>query len=203
MDWLYDKSPWAATDTDWVFLGLSHPIDLLRWYLGSLKQVQAWCSTSDLGKKYGLKGPDIYIVNAISASGALGRAMGNYGVHELPTARNCIECVLYGSKSTSLAQYHDMKHVYLAPDNTEVTEDHLYAGRHYYFNSEVHGMHYGEFANYAEYFALALIEGRANSPSLEEGVETLCVMEAVRLSARNNGAPVEVAEIMRQAGLHA
>jgi hypothetical protein len=64
-------------------------------------------------------------------------------------------------------------------------------------------MHYGEFANYAEYFALALIEGRANSPSLEEGVETLCVMEAVRLSARNNGAPVEVAEIMRQAGLHA
>ena len=53
--------------------------------------------------------------------------------------------MLCGSKSSSLAQYHDMRHIYAAPDGTEVTEDHLYAGRHYSFNSEVHGMHFGEF----------------------------------------------------------
>jgi hypothetical protein len=35
-----DKSPWVATDTDWVFLGLSHPIDLVRWYLGRIERVQ-------------------------------------------------------------------------------------------------------------------------------------------------------------------
>jgi predicted dehydrogenase len=201
MDWLYDKSPWAATETDWVFLGLSHPIDLLRWYLGRLTQVQAWSSTSDLGRRYKLTGPDIYTVNVIAADGRLGRAMGHYGVHELPTARNCIECVLYGAKSTSLAQYHDMRHVYLAPDGTEVTEDHLYAGRHYYFNSEVHGMHYGEFANYAEYFAGCLIDNKPNSPNLEEGVETFCVMEAVRRSAREGGRPVEIAPMLREVGL--
>jgi predicted dehydrogenase len=201
MDWLYDKSPWAATETDWVFLGLSHPIDLLRWYLGRLTQVQAWSSTSELGRRYKLTGPDIYTVNAIAESGRLGRTMGHYGVHELPTARNCIECVLYGSKSTSLAQYHDMRHVYLAPDGTEVTEDHLYAGRHYYFNSEVHGMHYGEFANYAEYFAGCLIDGTPNSPNLEEAVETLCVMEAVRRSAREGGRPVEIAPMLREVGM--
>jgi predicted dehydrogenase len=201
MDWLYDKSPWAVTETDWVFLGLSHPIDLLRWYLGPIRQVQACCSTSELGRKYGLKGPDIYTVNVIAEDGRLGRAMGHYGAHELPSARNCIECMLYGSRSTSLAQYHDMRYVYLAPDGTEVTEDHLYAGRHYYFNSEVHGMHYGEFANYAEYFAAALIERRPHSPGLEEGVETFCVMEAVRRSAREDGRPVDVLAIMREAGL--
>lgn len=200
MDWYYAKSPWVAKDTDWVFLGLSHPIDLVRWYLGRIRSVQALASTSALGLEHKLAGPDIYVVNAVAEDGRLGRAMGHYGCHELPTARNCIELMLYGTKSTSRAQYHDMKHTYLAPDGTEVTEDFLYAGRQYYFNSEVHGMHYGEFANYAEHFALALIEGRDASPSLEEGVETFCVMEAVRRSAKS-GAPVEVAELLRAVGL--
>ena len=48
-------------------------------------------------------------VGMLSQSGALGRAMGHYGVHELPTARNCIELMLYGTGGTSLAQYHDMR----------------------------------------------------------------------------------------------
>ena len=34
MDWFYDKSPWAVDQSDWVYMGLSHPIDLIRWYLG-------------------------------------------------------------------------------------------------------------------------------------------------------------------------
>ncbi len=154
------------------------------------------CSKSELGAKHGLAGPDVYIVNAVGESGRIGRAMGHYGCHELPTARNCIELMLYGTKSSSLAQYHDMRYIYAAPDGTEVTEDHLYAGRQYYFNSEVHGMHYGEFANYADYFAAAILEGRSNSPNLEEGVRTLCVMEAVRRSALE-GRAVEVMDITK------
>lgn len=200
MDWYYAKSPWVAKDTDWVFLGLSHPLDLLRWYMGRIRSVSATAATSDLGRAHNLAGPDIYIVNATAESGRLGRAMGHYGCHELPTARNCIELMLYGSKSTSRAQYHDMKHTFLAPDNTEVTEDFLYAGRHYYFNSEVHGMHYGEFANYAQHFASALLENRPASPDLEEGVETFCVMEAVRRSARS-GVPVDLESLLREVGL--
>ena len=31
MDWFYDKSPWAIGETDWVFLGMSHPLDLAVW----------------------------------------------------------------------------------------------------------------------------------------------------------------------------
>lgn len=200
MDWYYQKSPWVSKETDWVFLGLSHPIDLVRWYLGRIKSVQAMSMTSVLGREHAVAGPDVYVVNAISEQGRLGRAMGHYGCHELPTARNCIEMMVYGSRSTSRAQYHDMKYTYLAQDGSEVTEDFLYAGRHYYFNSEVHGMHYGEFANYAEHFATAIIEGREASPGLEEGVETFCVMEAVRRSARS-GSPVEVAGLLREVGL--
>jgi predicted dehydrogenase len=45
MDWFYEKSPWAATSTDWAFLCMSHPVDLARWYLGRIVEVLcAWIS---------------------------------------------------------------------------------------------------------------------------------------------------------------
>ncbi|RMH12280.1 MAG: gfo/Idh/MocA family oxidoreductase [Planctomycetota bacterium] len=223
MDWYYRKSPWAATETDWVFLGMSHPIDLVRWYLGRIAQVSAFGFRSAMGASFGLGGNDICIANFTAADGRIGRAMGHYGCHELPRARNCIELMLYGTGGTSLAQYHDMRYVHTGDDRqarasgnakvgpempgtfdpgemSEIVEDYLYAGRHYYFNSEVHGMHYGEFANYADFFAEALIEGRDASPGLEEGVETCCVMEAVRRSA-NTGRPVEVEPLLNEVGL--
>lgn len=214
MDWYYKKSPWAATDTDWVFLGLSHPLDLLRWYLGPISSVQAIGSRSKMGREFGVKGRDVYVVNVEAENGAIGRAMGHYGCHELPRARNCIELMLYGTAGSSLAQYHDMRYIHTTPETKphkgaggfdpgalgEVVEDYLYAGRQYYFNSEVHGMHYGEFANYADYFGRALIEGVPYSPNLEEGIETLCLMEAVRQSAAA-GQPVELGPILKSVGL--
>ncbi len=200
MDWYYQKSPWVADSTDWAFLGLSHPIDLVRWYLGRIARVHAVGSTSALGRKHGLKGRDIYSVNLEAESGAVARVMGHYGCHELPSARNCIELMLFGEAGSSLAQYHDMRYVRTTPDGTERTDDHLYAGRHYYFNSEVHGMHYGEFANYADAFAAAIIAGTAVSPGLEEGIETFCVMEAVRRSSRD-GRPHDVGPLLGEVGL--
>lgn len=200
MDWFYEKSPWAARDTDWIFLGMSHPIDLIRWYLGPIESVQAYGSSSALAKQVKSKSFDIYAVNFRAADGRIGRAMGHYGLHELPTARNAIELMLYGSNGSSLAQYHDMRYLHTGPDGTEIKEDMLYSKRAYYFNNEVHGMHYGEFANYTEYFSKALLENRPYSPGLEEGLETFCIMEAVRQSAQN-GQPVEVQPLLREIGL--
>ncbi len=220
MDWYYRKSPWVAADTDWIFLGLSHPLDLLRWYLGPISRVQAIGRKSSLGGQFGVKGFDVYAVQVEAASGAIGRAMGNYGAHELPRARNCIELMLYGDGGSSLAQYHDMRYIHTGTHAAthddhrarpsasrfvpggmqEVVEDYLYAGRQYYFNSEVHGMHYGEFANYAEYFADAIINNRLLSPDLVEGLETFCLMEASRRSAHER-RPVEIGEIASEIGL--
>ncbi|NOG52052.1 MAG: hypothetical protein HND48_23390 [Chloroflexi bacterium] len=64
----------------------------------------------------------------------------------------------------------------------------MYSKRGVYFNNEVHGMHYGEFANYTEYFAQALLSGGDYSPGLAEGLETFCIMEAVKRSASNRRA---------------
>lgn len=200
MDWFYNKSAWAVDQSDWVYMGLSHPLDLLRWYLGEIEEVHAFGSHSQLARQYGLKNYDMYIVNARSTAGQIGRVMGNYGVHELPSARNAIELMLYGSGGSSLAQYHDMRYLHTGTDGAEVRRDYLYEKRGYYFNNEVHGMHYGEFANYAEYFARAILYNTPYSPDLAEGVQTFCLMEAVRQSART-GKPVTIRPLLQAVGL--
>lgn len=200
MDWFYAKSAWAATETDWVYLGLSHPVDLARWYLGPIAEAHAFAARSTVAAEFGVRSADIYTVNLRATDGRIGRVMGHYGLRELPRARNAIELMLYGTDGSSLAQYHDMQFVHTAADGAEVIEDMLYSGRGRYFNNEVHGMHYGEFANYAEYFARSLLEGWDAKPDLEEGIATFCVMEAIRQSAAS-GAPVEVAPLLREIGL--
>jgi predicted dehydrogenase len=202
MDWFYEKSPWASHESDWIFMGMSHPIDLIRWYLGPIDEVHAYGRLSRMGARYGRTGFDSYVVNLRAADGRIARAMGQYGMVELPSARNAIELLLFGDQGTSMAQYHDMRYIASRPDGTEVIEDPLYARRAYYFNNEVHGMHYGEFANYADYFAGCLQEGRPHSPSLEEGLATFCVMEAIRRSA-HSGAPVQVRPLLDEIGLAA
>ena len=200
MDWFYAKSPWSVAETDWAFLGMSHPLDLLRWYLGPIKRVSATGSISKLGRDVGISAPDIYSVQVESEDGRTGRALGHYGLVELPTARNAIELMLYGSKGTSLAQYHDMKLKRTGPDGAEVTEDWLYEKRGYFFNNEVHGMHYGEFARYADAFANALLNGTVASPELDEGADVVLLMEAVRRSAKA-GVAIDLAELKAEAGL--
>ena len=200
MDWYYATRPWIADSTDWVYLGLSHPLDLIRWYLGPIASVSAVGSRSALGREHGCQSFDIYSVNVVSTDGRIGRAMGHYGAHELAAARNSIECVVWGSLGTSMAQYHDMRYLHTAADGTEIVEDMLYEFRHYHFNNEVHGMHYGEFANYLEHFASSLLTGQPWSPDLNEGIETFCVMEAARQSAQT-GRPVEIAPLLTEVGL--
>ncbi len=200
MDWYYDKSAWAATATDWVFLGLSHPIDLVCWYLGDIREVYATGAHSQLARQYNVRSPDVVSINFVAVSGQTGRAFGHYGLHELPSARNAIELMLYGSQGSSLAQYHDMRYRYTTPDGTEVQEDMLYQKRGYYFNNEVHGMHYGEFANYAEHFASALLHHTAHSPALTDGLKIFAVMEAAHRSMQTR-QPVAVAPILAEIGL--
>lgn len=184
MDWFYEKSPWAKDTTDWIFLGMSHPLDLLTWYGGPAEEVTAISTQSAMSRAFQASGSDIYCVQVRFANGLIGRALGHYGLVELPSARNAIECLLFGEKGTSQAQYHDMRYRQTLPDGGELTVDRLYAGRGPFFNNEIHGMHYGEFAAYTDHFAEALLKGTPNTPDLASGLETFAVMESARLSAQ-------------------
>ncbi|HEY0866067.1 MAG TPA: Gfo/Idh/MocA family oxidoreductase [Fimbriimonas sp.] len=179
MDWYYEKSPWTIETTHWAYLGLSHPVDLVRWYLGPIQEVHAYGTTTELGRSYGLPTPDAISVNLIGENGRIGRVLGNYGFHELPRARALIECWLMGSGGSSLARYPELRFTYHDDRGVEIDEDYQHAMAGYYHRHELQGMHYGEFCNYTDYFASRLLSGEDNSPDLEEGLQSVDVMKAI------------------------
>jgi len=194
MDWWYEKSPWSLHGTHWAYLGLSHPVDLLRWYLGRIHEVHAYGSTTSLGARYGLPTPDVVSVHLRSEDGRVGRAFGNYGIHELPSGRSLIECHLMGSEGASLARYPELQLTYVGRSGVEIEESYEHAMAGYYYRHELKGMHYGEFCNYADYFASKLISGEPNDPDLEAGLETVAVMRAI-VDSLESGEPQPVPSV--------
>lgn len=191
MDWYYKKSPWAVGETHWAYLGLSHPVDLVRWYLGPIREVFAYGMKTELGRQFGVAGDDAIVAVLKGESGAIGRVLGNYGFHEMPTGRSLIEAFLMGSKGTSLARYPDLRFTYVGEDGIEKEEDYEHAMAGYYYRHELKGMHYGEFCNCIDYFASKILSGEPHSPDLVEGVQTLNTMGAL-VESLNSGKPVAV-----------
>ncbi|WP_025227109.1 Gfo/Idh/MocA family protein [Fimbriimonas ginsengisoli] len=191
MDWYYKKSPWTIEHTHWAYLGLSHPVDLVRWYLGPIREVHAYGTTTAVGREVSLPNPDAVSVNLIGENGRIGRVLGNYGFHELPKGRALIECFLMGSEGTSLARYPDLRFTTTTPEGGEVEEDYEHSMAGYYYRHELKGMHYGEFCNYADYFASCLLSGKPNSPDLEEGLDTVMTMRAI-VESLESGKPVQI-----------
>lgn len=194
MDWWYEKSPWTQSGTHWAFLGLSHPLDLVRWYLGPIREVHAYGTRTSLGQVHGMETPDAMVVNLLAESGRIARVLGNYGLHELIRARSNIECFLMGSKGSSLARYPELRFTRHDVNGIEIDEDFEHAMAGYHYRHELKGMHYGEFCSYADYFASKLISGEPNSPDLIEGFETLNVMCAV-VESLESGKPARVAAV--------
>ena len=188
MDWYYEKSPWSLKDTNWAYLGLSHPIDLVRLYLGDIKTVHAFGGSSSVALSHGLPTSDIVTVNLKSSDGRIGRAFGNYGLRELPKARSLIEGFLMGSKGSSLARYPELRHTWAGDDGTEHEDDYEHAMTGYYSRHELKGMHYGEFCNIIDSFGASIVSGRPNPPDLIEGLQTVLVMESIVRSVRTGQA---------------
>ena len=194
MDWYYDKSPWVATDTHWAYLGLSHPVDLVRWYLGPIREVHAIGRVTRLGASYGIKHPDAICVNLVAESGAIGRVFGNYGITELPKARSIVECFLMGAGGSSLARYPDLRFTRHDAAGVEIEEEFEHAMAGYYYRHELKGMHYGEFCNYTDFFASKLLSGGPNSPDLDEGLATVATMRAI-VESLESGQPARLSEV--------
>ena len=90
-----------------------------------------------------------------------------------------IECWLMGSKGSSIARYPELRFTRHDERGVEIDENYDHAMAGYHYRHELKGMHYGEFCNHADYFAAKLISGEPNSPDLEEGIETVRLMDAV------------------------
>jgi predicted dehydrogenase len=178
-----------------LYGGLSHPVDLVRWYLGPIDEVFGYALLSSVGSSLGLHHPDSMHFVLRAKDGRIGRASGCYSAPPSPGIRDShVTCILRGTQGACQADYPELRYSTHFPGEGEVTHS-LEDESDYYFRFPNRSHHAGEFQNYIEYFARCLDTGVDPKPDLEEGIETVAIMRAMELSLER-GTPVKVAEVL-------
>lgn len=197
--WFLAKG-WARTDAfKWLYGGLSHPVDLVRWYLPDLEEVMGYARLSENGRAGGLAHDDTFHFIYRAASGRIARVSGTYSAPVTPTSRDSnMSCVLRGSLGASQADYYDLRYAWKT-DTQSVVETFDDQDAHF-FRFGGHSHHAGEYQNYLEYFARCLASGENPLPDVAEGIVTVALMQAMEESCRA-GQPVKLRTVLARHGL--
>lgn len=199
--WFLAKG-WARLDAfKWLYGGLSHPVDFVRWYVPDVSEVMGYATLSDNGRELGLKNPDTYHFVFRSESGIIGRVSGTYSSPVVPIQRDShMSCILRASNGASHADYYDLRYAWKIGEKSmiETFED----ADDFFFRFGGHSHHAGEYQRYIEYFARCLESGEKPLPDAEEGIGTVAVMQAMD-EAANTGRAVRVADVLARYGLGA
>lgn len=191
MRWFYGNRPWAREGGfDLLFACCSHPVDLLRWYLGDAEEVFAYADQSFVAKEAGFHGSDTFIINLKFSGGRIGRVLGFYGLEQPHQHRPWIEVALYGTAGTFIASYPQLQSLQKFTGEHERLETY-FEDIYHYFQFEGINHHAGEFVNYLEYFARCLVGGETALPDAGDGFKTIATLEAIRESIRS-GQPAKV-----------
>jgi len=192
--WFLAK-PWARkAEFKWLYGGLSHPVDFIRWYLPRITEVSGYAMLSPNGRKHGLVHADTFQFVMKDADGRVARVSGAYSGPVVPTARDSnMSCVLRGTEGVSQGDYYDLRYAYKAGGRSAVEtfedqDDH-------YFRFGGHSHHAGEYQNYLDHFARCLARGEAPRPDAEEGIVTVALMQAMDEAAAS-GQPVKVRDVL-------
>ena len=196
--WFLEKS-WALENAfKWLYGGLSHPVDFIRWYLPNIEEVMGYGMISNNGKTAGLKNEDTMHFIFKSTDGRIARVSGAYTGYTQPTQRDSgMSVILRCSEGASQADYHELR--YAVTDKTG-EEKIIYWGDKtlkYYFRFEGQSHHAGEYQNYLEYFADCLISGEIAYPDIKEGIGTVALLQAMDKSLKT-GQPVKVADVLAE-----
>jgi predicted dehydrogenase len=99
-------TPWRLTaPQDLMYGGVSHPIDLLRWFFGNVKAVHALGRKGKTAPAYPLI--DNFLLNLEFESGLIARILGSYGVVHPPMPMMGLG--LYGDKGSLQSDFTDQK----------------------------------------------------------------------------------------------
>jgi predicted dehydrogenase len=197
--WFLEK-PWAKQPAfKWLYGALSHPADLVRWYLPGITEVMGYAQLSPNGRAGGLVHPDTFHFVLKAADGRIARVSGAYSGPTVPAQRDSgMTCILRCTAGASQADYHELRYAWKIGDQAvietfEGQEDH-------YFRFEGQSHHAGEYQNYLDYFARCLARGETPQPDVPEGIVTIALLTAMEESAQR-GAPVKVADVLARHGL--
>lgn len=97
-------TPWRITaPQDVMYGGASHPIDLLRWFLGDIAKVHCFSNRSGLTPEYPLD--ESFVINLRFNKGLIGRVLAAFGCVHPPVPMMSLG--LYGSKGSLVADFTD------------------------------------------------------------------------------------------------
>ena len=199
--WFLEK-PWALESSfKWLYGGLSHPVDFIRWYMPNVEEVMGYGMISSNGKTAGLKNEDTMHFIFRSTDGRIARVSGAYTGPIQPAQRDSgMSVILRGTEGASQADYHELR--YAITDKT--CEDKIVQWGDntiiYYFRFEGHSHHAGEYQNYLEYFADSITNNTTAYPDLKEGIGTIALLQAMDKSLQT-GLPVKVSDVLKSFSL--
>lgn len=192
---------WARTGgLKWLFGGLSHPVDLVRWYLPDVTEVMGYGLLTDNGRELGLVHADSMHFIARTTSGKIARISGHYsGPYGNADRDSGMSCVLRGTKGASHADYSELRYSthFTGEGFVQYRMDHRF-GYYFRFGGKTH--HAGEYQNYIDYFARTLAAGGTAKPDIAEGIGTVAMMVAMERSLES-GQPVRIASVLDEYGL--
>jgi len=193
--WFLDKSWSLEKSFKWLLGGLSHPVDLIRWYLPNITEVMGYGYLSKNGRKHGLKNFDTMHFVLKASDGRIARVSGVYTCPIQPVSRDSeMSCILRGTEGASQADYMDLRyaiHDKSGEERTITWEDKL----KHYFRFEGKSHHAGEYQNYFEYFTQSLFNDFIAKPDLQEGIGTVVLLMAME-TAMKEERPVKIKEIL-------
>jgi predicted dehydrogenase len=199
--WFLEKK-WALENSfKWLYGGLSHPVDFIRYYLPNITEVMGYGTISSNGQAAGLKNEDIMHFIFKASDGRIARVSGSYTGPVQPTQRDSgMSCILRGTLGASQADYHELRYAVTTRDGEEKIITWGDATLKHYFRFEGQSHHAGEYQNYLEYFADAIEQNYTAYPDMKEGIGTVALLQAMDKSLQT-GLPVKVNDLLKAAGL--
>ncbi|WP_421829709.1 Gfo/Idh/MocA family protein [Larkinella sp.] len=198
--WFLAKG-WSLENTfKWLYGGLSHPVDFIRWYLPDIEEVMGYGMLSANGRKGGLKNDDTMHFIFKATDGRIARVSGAYTGPVQPVVRDSeMSCILRGTEGCSQADYMDLRYAITTNTGEEIVQTWEHKLKHY-FRFEGKSHHAGEYQNYLDYFATCLESGQTAYPDIREGIGTVALLQAMDKSLQT-GLPVKLREVLGEYGL--
>lgn len=199
--WFLEKS-WALEQSfKWLYGGLSHPVDFIRWYMPEIEEVMGYGMISSNGKNAGLKNEDTMHFIFRAKDGRLARVSGAYTGPTQPAARDSgMSVILRCTEGASQADYHELRYSVTDKTGEEKIVHWGDAKLKYYFRFEGQSHHAGEYQNYLEYFADSIEQGFTAYPDMREGIGTIALLQAMDRSLQSR-KPVYIQDVLKEHGL--
>jgi predicted dehydrogenase len=199
--WFLEKT-WALENSfKWLYGGLSHPVDFIRYYLPNIEEVMGYGMISSNAKTAGLKNEDTMHFIFKATDGRIARVSGVYTSPTQPVQRESgMSCILRGTQGASQADYHELRYAITDKTGEEKIITWGDATLKHYFRFEGQSHHGGEYQNYLDYFVDSIEQNFTAYPDLKEGIGTVALLQAMDKSLQT-GLPVKVNDILKEHNL--